>query len=88
MVDWEQVKVDAAINVLEAILENGTTGEILEIAPYIPVKQAVRVANYLVEELKRNSSNEDLSKEIEEDLKNFLHIGRKKSCERTVILPR
>ena len=78
MIDWEEIRANAAISVLEAILENGTTGEVLEIAPYIPVKQAVRVANYLVEELKRNSSNEDLSKEIEEDLKKFLHIGRKK----------
>ena len=75
-IDWEEVRANAAINVLEAILENGTTGEILEIAPYIPVKQAVRVANYLVEELKRNKSNEDLSKEIKEDLKKILHIKK------------
>ncbi len=76
MIDWEEVRANAAINILEAILENGTTGEILEIAPYIPVKQAVRVANYLVEELKRNKSNEDLSKEIKEDLKKILHIKK------------
>ena len=75
-IDWEEIRANAAINVLEAILENGTTGEILEIAPYIPVKQAVRVANYLVEELKRNKSNEDLSKEIKEDLKKILHIKK------------
>ena len=77
MIDWEEVRANAAVGAMEALLENGKIGEILETAPYITAKQAVRVANYLVEELKRNKSNEDLTKEIEEDLKNIIKRKRK-----------
>ena len=69
MIDWEQVRVDAAISALQGVLESGKLGEVLEIAPYIVAKQSVRLANSLVEELQKNKSNDDLTKEIEDDLK-------------------
>lgn len=72
MFDWEDVRAQAAIAAMEALLENGKLGELFETAPYIVAKQSVRMANYLVEELKRNQSNEDLSKEIEQDIKQEL----------------
>lgn len=72
MYDWEDVRAQAAIAAMEALLENGKVGELFETAPYIVAKQSVRMANYLVEELKRNQSNEDLSKEIEQDIKQEL----------------
>jgi hypothetical protein len=72
MYDWEDVRAQAAIAAMEALLENGKLGELFETAPYIVAKQSVRMANYLVEELKRNQSNEDLSKEIEQDIKEEL----------------
>ena len=46
-------------------------GELFETAPYIVAKQSVRMANYLVEELQRNKSNDDLTKEIKDDIKQF-----------------
>ena len=72
MYDWEDVRAQAAIAAMEALLENGKVGELFETAPYIVAKQSVRMAKYLVEELKRNQSNEDLSKEIEQDIKQEL----------------
>lgn len=69
MVDWDNIRAQAAIGAMEALLENGKIGELFETAPYIVAKQSVRMANYLVEELQRNKSNDDLTKEIEEDIK-------------------
>lgn len=71
MVDWEDVRAQAAIGAMEALLENGKVGELFETAPYIVAKQSVRMANYLVEELQRNKSNDDLTKEIKDDIKQF-----------------
>ena len=70
--NWEDIRAQSAIAAMEALLENGKLGELFETAPYIVAKQSVRMANYLVEELKRNQSNEDLSKEIEQDIKQEL----------------
>lgn len=67
--NWEEVRVNAAISALQGILESGKFGEILELAPSIVAKQSVRLADALVEELKRNKSNDDLTKEIKEDIK-------------------
>lgn len=77
MVDWEQVRADAAISALQGVLESGKLGEVLETAPYIVAKQSVRMANYLVDELKRNKSNDDLTNEIKEDLKSVLKLKKK-----------
>ena len=70
MLEWDEIRAQAAIGAMEALLENGKVGVLFETAPYIVAKQSVRMANYLVEELQRNKSNDDLTKEIEEDIKN------------------
>ena len=72
MIDWEEVRANAAISAMQGVLESGKVGELLELSPYILAKQSVRLANCLVEELKRNKSNDDLEKEIKEDLKKII----------------
>ena len=52
MVDWEQVRVDAAISAMQGVLESGKLGMVLEASPDIVAKQSVRLADALVEELK------------------------------------
>lgn len=52
MVDWEQVRIDAAVSAMQGILESGKLGIVLEAAPEVVVKQAVRLADALIEELK------------------------------------
>ena len=54
MIDWEQVRVDAAISAMQGVLESGKLGEILEAAPEVVARQAVRMADALIEELKKN----------------------------------
>lgn len=70
--NWEEVRVNAAISALQGILESGKFGEILELAPSIVAKQSVRLADALVEELKQNHTDKDLEKEIKEELKKFI----------------
>ena len=53
MINWEQVRIDAAISAIQGVMESGKLGMILEIDPTIIAKQAVRVADALVDELKR-----------------------------------
>ena len=72
MIDWEEVRVNAAISALQGVLESGKIGELLELSPYVVAKQSVRLANCLVDELKRNKTNDDLEKEIKQDLKKIL----------------
>lgn len=72
MIDWDEVRANAAISALQGILESGKLGEVLELSPYIVAKQSVRLANCLVEELKRNKSNDDLETEIKEDIKKII----------------
>lgn len=64
MIDWEEVKVNASISALQGILESGKVGEVLELMPNLVAKQSVRLANSLVEELKRNKDNASLEREI------------------------
>ena len=59
MIDWEQVRINAAINALEGLVSNGKLGELLEVAPNMVAKQCVRLADALVKELK----NEDYAEE-------------------------
>lgn len=54
MVDWEQVRINAAISAIQGVMESGKLGIVLEIDPDILAKQAVRVADALVNELKNN----------------------------------
>ena len=57
MIDWEQVRVDAAISAMQGVLESGKLGEILESAPELVARQAVRIADALVEGLKKNGDD-------------------------------
>ena len=52
MVDWEQVRIDAAISAMQGVLESGKLGMVLEAAPEVVARQAVRLADALIEELK------------------------------------
>ena len=52
MVDWEQVKVDAAISAMQGVLESGKLGMVLEAAPEVVARQAVKLADALIEKLK------------------------------------
>ena len=72
MMDWDNIRANAAISAMQGILESGKIGEVLELSPYIVAKQAVRMANCLVEELKVDKSNDDLEKEIKKDIKKFI----------------
>jgi len=53
VIDWNKVKINAAISTIQGIMESGKLGMVLEADPQIMAKQAVRVANALVEELKK-----------------------------------
>jgi hypothetical protein len=54
MINWEEVRVNAAISAIQGIMESGKLGIVLELDPGILAKQAVRVADALVNELKNN----------------------------------
>ena len=54
MVDWEQVRINAAISAIQGVMESGKLGMVLELDPDILAKQAVRVADALVNELKND----------------------------------
>ena len=51
--DWNQVRIEAAISAIQGVMESGKLGMVLEIDPSLIAKQAVRVADALVEELKK-----------------------------------
>lgn len=51
--NWEQVRIDAAISAMQGIMESGKLGMVLELDPKIIAVQSVRVADALVEELKK-----------------------------------
>ena len=72
MIDWEEVRINAAISAMQGVLEGGKVGELLELSPYIVAKQSIRLANCLVEELKKSKTNDDLEMEIKEGLKKIL----------------
>jgi len=72
MVDWDNIRAEAAISAMQGVLESGKLGELLELSPYIVAKQSVRLANCLVEELRKNKSNDTLEQEIKDDLKKML----------------
>ena len=52
MINWEQVRVDAAISAMQGVLESGKLGMVLEAAPEVVARQAVKLANALIKELK------------------------------------
>ena len=55
MIDWEQVRIDAAISAMQGVLESGKLGMVLEAAPEVVARQAVRLADALIKELKDNN---------------------------------
>ena len=59
MTDWKQVRVDAAISAMQGVLESGKLGMVLEVAPEVVAKQAVRLADALIEELKGEKCGKD-----------------------------
>ena len=67
--DWDEVRAQAAISALQGVSESGKVGELLELSPSLVAKQSVRLANAIVEELKRNRDNETLDNEIKEEIK-------------------
>jgi hypothetical protein len=52
-IDWEHVRVDAAISAMQGIMESGKLGQILEAAPDMVAKQAVKMADALISELRK-----------------------------------
>ena len=59
MIDWEQVRVDAAISAMQGVLESGKLGMVLEAAPDTVARQSVRLADALVDELKKSAKDAD-----------------------------
>ena len=59
MVDWEQVRIDAAISAMQGVLESGKLGMVLEASPDTVARQAVRMADALVEKLKGEKYGKD-----------------------------
>ena len=57
MIDWEQVRVDAAISAMQGVLESGKLGMVLEVAPEVVARQSVKLANALVEEMKKSATD-------------------------------
>ena len=59
MIDWEQVRIDAAISATQGVLESGKLGMVLEAAPEVVARQSVKLADALIKELNgENESNE------------------------------
>jgi hypothetical protein len=52
MIDWEQVRIDAAISAMQGVLESGKLGMVLEAAPEVVARQAVKLADALIKEIK------------------------------------
>ena len=59
MIDWEQVRIEAAISAMQGVLESGKLGEILEAAPDVVARQSVKLADALVKELKKSAKDTD-----------------------------
>ena len=57
MIDWEQVRINAAISAMQGVLESGKLGMVLEASPDMVAKQAVRLADALIKELKDKKLN-------------------------------
>lgn len=51
--NWNEVRKDAAISAMQGVLESGKLGEILEVAPHTVASISVRLADALVDELKK-----------------------------------
>ena len=52
MINWDEVRINAAISAMQGVLESGKLGMVLEAAPEVVAKQSVKLADTLIEELK------------------------------------
>ena len=59
MIDWEQIRINAAISAMQGVLESGKLGMVLEAAPDVVARQSVKLADALVEELKKSTEDTD-----------------------------
>lgn len=59
MIDWEQIRINAAISAMQGVLESGKLGMVLEAAPDVVAKQSVKLADALVDELKKSAKDTD-----------------------------
>jgi hypothetical protein len=59
MIDWEQVRIEAAISAMQGVLESGKLGIVLETAPDVVARQSVKLADALVDELKKSATDTD-----------------------------
>ena len=56
-INWEEVRINAAISAIQGVMESGKLGVILEADPGLIAKQAVRVADALVIELQKKKES-------------------------------
>lgn len=59
MIDWNKVKIDAAISAMQGVLESGKLGDLMELAPELVAKQSIRMADALVNELRAITPDTD-----------------------------
>ncbi len=59
MIDWEEIRINAAISAMQGVLESGKLGMVLEVAPDVVARQSVKLADALVEELKKSAKDTD-----------------------------
>jgi len=55
MIDWFNIRWQLASSAMQGILESGKLGEIAELSPQFVAKQSLRMADALIEELKKTS---------------------------------
>ena len=55
MIDWEQVRIQAAISALQGVQESGKLGWAIEALPETAAELAVKMADALVKKLKETS---------------------------------
>ncbi len=75
--DINEIRANAAISAMQGILESGKLGEVLELTPSLVAKQSVRLANELVNELNKRTSNDELEEQIAEEVRNIFKKNAK-----------
>jgi hypothetical protein len=75
--DINEIRANAAISAMQGILESGKLGEVLELTPSLVAKQSVRLANELVNELNKRTTNDELEEQIAEEVRNIFKKNAK-----------
>ncbi len=75
--DINEIRANAAISAMQGILESGRLGEVLELTPSLVAKQSVRLANELVNELNKRTTNDELEEQIAEEVRNIFKKNAK-----------